>query len=117
MSENKPFEVICKGFEISLRDKIKEDFPFSIICENIDEFEPLLIEVMNCSARMNDLWEQTQRFEKRNQKLEKENTSLKKELFESRKSYLIETADISDKLYLEDEIEEERKEIFGDNND
>lgn len=50
-------------------------------------------------------------------KYRKENEKLKKELFEARKDYLIETADISDKLYLEDEIEEERKEIFGDNND
>ena len=49
--------------------------------------------------------------------LKKQNEQLKKELFEARKDYLIETADISDKLYLEDEIEEERKEIFGDNND
>lgn len=49
--------------------------------------------------------------------LKKQNEQLKQELFEARKDYLIETADISDKLYLEDEIEEERKEIFGDNND
>lgn len=49
--------------------------------------------------------------------LSEEKEQLKKELFEARKDYLIETADISDKLYLEDEIEKERKEIFGDNND
>ena len=54
---------------------------------------------------------------KENRELKNQNEKLKKELFEARKAYLIETADISDKLYLEDEIEKERKEIFGDNND
>lgn len=44
--------------------------------------------------------------------LTKENEQLKKELFEARKDYLIETADISDKLHLEEWIEKERKEIF-----
>lgn len=46
--------------------------------------------------------------------LSDENEQLKKQLFEARRDYLIETADISDKLYLDDEIEKERKEIFGD---
>ena len=44
--------------------------------------------------------------------LAEENEQLKKELFEARKDYLIETADISDKLYLDEMIEKERKEIF-----
>lgn len=48
------------------------------------------------------------------QTLTKENEQLKQQLFEARKDYLIETADISDKPYLDDEIEKERKEIFGD---
>ena len=43
---------------------------------------------------------------------EKENEQLKQELFETRKDYIIETADISDKLYLDEFIEEARKEIF-----
>lgn len=45
-------------------------------------------------------------------KLKYENEQLKKELFETRKDYLIETADISDKLHIEEWIEKERKEIF-----
>ena len=40
--------------------------------------------------------------------------SLKQELFEARKDYLIETADISDTLHLDEDIEELRQEIFGD---
>ena len=47
-------------------------------------------------------------------KVLEENELLKQELFEARKDYLIETADISDKPYLDDEIEKERKRIFGD---
>ena len=46
--------------------------------------------------------------------------SLKQELFEARKDYLIETADISDTLHLDEDIEELRQEIFDDdkpNND
>lgn len=44
--------------------------------------------------------------------LSEKNNELKKDLFETRKDYLIETADISDKLYLDEMIENERKEIF-----
>ena len=47
-----------------------------------------------------------------NQDYRHENEQLKQELFEARKDYLIETADISDKLYLDEIIEKERKEIF-----
>ena len=47
-------------------------------------------------------------------KLYDENDQLRKELFEARKDYLIETADISDKLFLEDEINELKKELFND---
>lgn len=39
---------------------------------------------------------------------------LKEELFEARKDYIVDTADISDKTYLDEMIEEERKEIYGD---
>ena len=43
-----------------------------------------------------------------------ENEQLKQQLFEARKDYLIETADISDTLHLDEDIEELRQEIFGD---
>ena len=45
-------------------------------------------------------------------RLEEKNEQLKTDLFEARKDYLIETADISDKLYLDEMIEEERRSIF-----
>lgn len=44
----------------------------------------------------------------------KENEQLKQQLFEARKDYLIETADISNTPHLDEDIEELRQEIFGD---
>ena len=38
--------------------------------------------------------------------LKKENEQLRKQCFELEKDYLIETSDISDKIYLDDEIRE-----------
>ena len=45
--------------------------------------------------------------------LDEENMDLRKELFEARRDYLIETADISDKLHLEEDIRKLQKEILG----
>ena len=45
---------------------------------------------------------------------EEEIKRLKDELFEARKDYIVDTADISDKPYLDEMIEEERKEVYGD---
>ena len=50
----------------------------------------------------NKLWEQVV-------KLIDENEQLRKELYESEKHYLIETSDISDKPYLEEELSELKK--------
>ena len=44
--------------------------------------------------------------------LNDENEQLKQQLFEARKDYIIETADISDKPYYDKEMEELWKEIF-----
>lgn len=44
--------------------------------------------------------------------LEKENKELKDKLFEAEKDYLIETSDISDKLYLDEEIKKLKKEVY-----
>ena len=134
MTENKRFVSITDiDLEISIKDNLKKKYPFSLVCENLDEFEPLLNKVINVCGEMNKLWEQTQRFEDHNKRLMEENEQLRKdattliyanqdyrheneqlkqELFEARKDYLIETADISDKLYLDEIIEKERKEIF-----
>lgn len=46
--------------------------------------------------------------------LKEENEQLKQQLFEARKDYLIETANISDTPYLDEYIEELRQEILGD---
>ena len=52
--------------------------------------------------------------DKRINELENENKRLKEELFEAKKDYIVDTADISDKQYLDEMIEEERKGIYGD---
>ena len=70
MTENKRYVVMTDtDLEISLKDNITKKYPFSLICENIDEFEPLLNEVTNVCAELNKNWEQTLRFEGYNQEL------------------------------------------------
>lgn len=70
MTENKRFVASANiDLEISIKDNITKKYPFSLICENLDEFESLLNEVTNVCSDMNSLWEQTLRFEKHNQEL------------------------------------------------
>lgn len=78
MAKNKRYVVETSiSMEVSLKDNLTKKYIFSIICENIDEFEPLITEVMNVCAEMNKLWEQTQRFEDHNKLLMNENNQLK----------------------------------------
>lgn len=49
------------------------------------------------------------------EELAKENKQLKRKLYECEKDYLIETADISDKPFIEDEINELKKKYGVDN--
>ena len=67
MSER--YVTIAEDMEISIKDNITKKYPFSLVCENLDEFEPLLNEVTNVCAELNENWEQTLRFEKYNQEL------------------------------------------------
>lgn len=70
MTENKRYVVIIDiDLKVSLKDNITKKYPFSLVCENIDEFEPLLNEVINVCAELNKNWEQTLRFEDYNKKL------------------------------------------------
>ena len=78
MTENKRFVSITDiDLEISIKDNLTKKYPFSLVCENLDEFEPLLKEVINVCGEMNKLWEQTQRFEDHNKRLMEENEQLK----------------------------------------
>ena len=64
MSENKRFEVETdEGFVISIKDNLTKKYPFSISCESVDDYENLIDEVMNVTVLLNQLWEQTRRFE------------------------------------------------------
>ena len=74
MTENKRYVVMVDtDLEISLKDNITKKYPFSLVCENIDEFEPLLNEVTNVCEELNKKWEQTLRFEDYNQELAQRN--------------------------------------------
>ncbi len=78
MAKNKRYVVeTSNSMEVSLKDNLTKKYIFSIICVNIDEFEPLITEVMNVCAEMNKLWAQVQRFEGHNQRLMEENEQLK----------------------------------------
>ena len=69
-----------EGFVVSLKDNLTKKYPFSLACESVDDYENVIDEVMSCGALLNQLWEQTRRFEKHNQELAEENEELKKEL-------------------------------------
>lgn len=69
-----------EGFVVSLKDNLAKKYPFSLACESVDDYENVIDEVMSCGVLLNQLWEQTQRFEKHNQRLTDENEQLKKEL-------------------------------------
>lgn len=75
---NKRFVTITDtDLEVSIKDNLTKKYPFSLCCENLDEFESLLNEVTNVCAEMNKAWEQTQRFEDHNKRLMEENDELK----------------------------------------
>lgn len=60
-----------------------------------DALEDDVYDIRKCVALLNNLYD--------------ENEQLRKELYESEKHYLIETSDISDKPYLEEELSELKK--------
>ena len=86
------------------------------VCELLnnlaDENEQLKIALQNISYQRDEFHRGARENANRVGKLKKENEQLKKELFESRCEYIYDTADITDKLYIDEEIEEMRKNIF-----
>ena len=79
---NKRFVTMADiDLEVSIKDNLTKKYPFSLCCENLDEFESLLNEVTNVCAEMNKAWWQTQRFEAYNKRLMEENVQLKKESY------------------------------------
>lgn len=78
------------------------------IIDNLDKSKRIIKNYHSISVIMNNLWEQTQRFEKHNQKLEKvydslidENKQLKKEN-KVLKALLDEMSDCNDEIWLYD---------------
>lgn len=71
------------------------------------------VEAQYIVDKMNNLDLKARERSKALSKLQKENEQLKKELFKTKKDYLIETSDEVDRvLYVPDEIEELRENIF-----
>ncbi len=97
MNENKRYEKRM-NFNIILLDERCFKNEYCIVDKAIDRHEALSIDEI--VYRLNDQ--------------EYEIKRLKDELFETRKEYILDTCDISDKLYLDEMIEEEREEIYGD---
>ena len=58
-------------FEVSIKDNLTKKYPFSVSCESVDDYENIIDEAMSVGVLLNQLWEQTQRFEKHNKDLEK----------------------------------------------
>ena len=42
------------GLEVSLKDTVLNNYPFSLACENLDEFEPLITEIINVCGLLNE---------------------------------------------------------------
>jgi len=107
---NKRFVTITDiDLEVSIKDNLTKKYPFSLCCENLDEFESLLNEVTNVCAEMNKAWEQTQRFEDHNKRLMEENEQLKQRCKELRNdlidhSALIKMLEDTKALRIEDMI-------------
>ena len=117
---------------VAVREKVITDKDKFYSYEDLDEIVALLneqqelIEELKVSDEMG--WERAEHFEKKCpkelhnkkmyikrleykvQKFKEENEQLRKQCFELEKDYLIETSDISDKIYLDDEIRELKKE-------
>lgn len=84
------------------------------------------MDILDCVEKLNDLNEkiESQRRQIKGLVLMKnsfiedccrltvDNKKLKQDLFEARRDYIIDTADISDQIYLEDEIEALKREMF-----
>lgn len=66
--------------------------------------------ITHLESKIHRMREQIHKLEKlyhyRSADLKRENEQLRKQCFELEKDYVIETSDISDKIYLDDEIEE-----------
>ena len=65
----KRFELENEDGEIGIIDNIRKKYIFVFVCEDIDMQDGMLGECLNVVNCLNQIWEQTQRFEKHNQEL------------------------------------------------
>ena len=75
---DKRFIVENNDGEVCIKDNLTKKYPFAYVCETIDMTEAMIGECLECCNLLNQLWNQTQRFEKYSQEHLKENIELKK---------------------------------------
>ena len=78
----------------------------NILNKNEDDLEECTIENIKLKELNDDKGKRIISLIRTNKTLKEENEQLRKQCFELEKDYVIETSDISDKIYLDDEIEE-----------
>ena len=64
--------------EVSIFDEVKDNYPFVLVCESIDDYDILINECLNCSDLLNELESEIQRLKRNIHCLQKENTELSK---------------------------------------
>lgn len=69
MIKNKRFVLEKEDSTICVSDYVRKKYIFTFACEDIDIQKSMLEECGNVVNCLNQIWEQTQRFEKHNQEL------------------------------------------------
>ena len=75
----------------------------SEICERLNEQQDTIFKLQDLCGESDS---ENAKLKIENKRLQEENEQLRKQCFELENDYVIETSDISDKIYLDDEIKE-----------
>ena len=80
-AKNKRFEVKTDiGFDVSIKDNLAKKYPFAVACECADDYETIIDEAMSVTVLLNQLWNQTLRFEYYSHEHKKESQILTEKL-------------------------------------
>lgn len=75
----KRFQIENNNGEVCIKDNLTKKYPFAYVCEEINMQDSMISECLECSNLLNQLWEQTQRFEKYSQEYLHERNKLQEE--------------------------------------
>lgn len=79
-AKNKRFEVETDNFDVSIKDNLAKKYPFNITCESADDYEKIIDEAISVTVLLNQLWNQTRRFEHYSHEHKKESQILSEKL-------------------------------------